>query len=171
MAEPELLHGEGVTLVPVPAGASLDDLDQLTGGRTPGRGWPHADTSAGLAFVAAGGWTWLIVDAEAAVVGECGTKAPPWAGQVEIGYGLAAASRGRGLGTRAVRTLIAWLASQPDVDQIVAHVAQDNVASRRLLERLAFAIARVEGSEIVYVRDLTGEPAPGAGKVHLSEDD
>lgn len=171
MADPELIRGHDVTLLPVPPGASLDALEQLTGGRAAGRGWPHADTGAGLAFAASGGWTWLIVDADGAVVGECGTKTPPWAGTVEIGYGLAAPSRGRGLGTRAVRALTTWLAARPDVDRVEAYVATDNRPSRGLLERLGFAIDRLEGDEVVYARNLTGEPPPTAGKVHLSKDD
>ena len=156
MTEPELLRGDAVTLVPVPAGADLDALDQLTGGRAVGRGWPHADTAAGLAFTSSGGWTWLIVDGEGRIVGECGTKAPPHDGAVEIGYGLAAPSRGSGLGTRAVDTLVRWLASRPDVDAVVADVAVDNEASRKLLERLGFTLIREEHGELRYRRHLGG---------------
>lgn len=171
MADAELVRGDGVTLVPVPAGAGLDALEELTGGRPCGRGWPHPDTGAGLAFIASGGWTWLIVDGDGAIVGECGTKTPPWAGSVEIGYGLAGPSRGQGLGTRAVRALVGWLANRPDVHQVIAYVDQDNLASRRLLERLGFLVDRVEGREAVYARDLTGEGAAGPGKVNLSNPD
>jgi RimJ/RimL family protein N-acetyltransferase len=156
MTEPEIIRADGVTLVPVPLGASLEALDELTGGRAVGRGWPHEDTGAGLAFAASGGWTWLVTDAEGAIVGECGTKTPPDAGTVEIGYGLAAPSRGKGLGTRAVRALTDWLLALPDVDRVIAHVAQDNVASRRVLERLGFTVDRLEGSEVIYARDASG---------------
>src|SRR4051812_50020292 len=101
MTDPELLRGDGVTLVPVPTGVDLDALDRLTGGRPVGRGWPHADTGAGLAFTTTGGWTWLIIDGNGCVVGECGTKAPPRDGGVEIGYGLAAPRPGAGVGPPA----------------------------------------------------------------------
>jgi RimJ/RimL family protein N-acetyltransferase len=152
MTEPELLRGDDVTLVPVPAGADLDTVDRLTGGRAVGRGWPHADTGVGLAFAAAGGWTWLIVDGDGRVVGECGTKAAPQDGEVEIGYGLAAPSRGAGLGTRAIRTLVSWLEARPDVDTVLAHVAVDNVASARLLERLGFTARGEAAGEVEFVR-------------------
>jgi GNAT superfamily N-acetyltransferase len=168
MADTEIVRGDRVTLIPVPAGVDLDALGTLTGGRTAGRGWPHADTGAGLAFTAAGGSTWLIADADDAVVGECGTKLPPQAGVVEIGYGLAGPSRGRGLGTRAVGALVDWLAAQPDIDRVLAFVAMDNLASRRLLERLGFVVDHLAGSEVVYARSLTGGPPPRAGKVDLS---
>src|SRR3954471_10100478 len=138
MTEPELLRGDGVTLLPVPAGAGVDALDQLTGGRAVGRGWPHADTDAALAFAGVGGGTWLIVDSGGCIVGECGTKSPPQDGVVEIGYGLAAPSRGAGLGTRAVNILVRWLPAPRHVDTVIAHVALNNVASARLLQRLGF---------------------------------
>ncbi|HET7530783.1 MAG TPA: GNAT family N-acetyltransferase [Mycobacteriales bacterium] len=146
--------GDGVTLVPVPSGAGLDDVDRLTGGRSPGAGWPHADTAVALTFTAAGGETWLVVDADGHVVGECGTKAPPLDGTVEIGYGLAAASRGRGLGARAVQTLLAELSRRPDVRSVVANVAVDNLASRRLLERQGFQVIRMSGGEVGYALHL-----------------
>src|SRR4051794_18153298 len=157
MTEPELLRGDRVTLLPVPAGADVDALDRLTGGRAVGRGWPHADTGAALAFAAAGGWTWLIVDADGCVVGECGTKSPPQDGVVEIGYGLAAPSRGVGLGTRTVDTLVRWLAARPDVDTVVAHVALDNVASARLLERLGLRAPGERGGEREFTRHVGSE--------------
>jgi RimJ/RimL family protein N-acetyltransferase len=160
VTDPELLRGEDVTLVPVPAGADLDALDRLTADRAVGRGWPHADTGAGLAFAAAGGWTWLIVDGEGRIVGECGTKAQPQHGVVEIGYGLAAPSRGSGLGTRAVDTLVCWLAAHPDVDTVVGNVAVDNIASRRLLERLGFTATGEDRGEVRFVRHLGGEVSP-----------
>lgn len=160
MPDPELLRGEDVTLVPVPAGADLDSVDRLTAGRPAGRGWPHEDTGAGLAFAAAGGWTWLVVDGDGCVVGECGTKSPPHDGLVEIGYGLAAPSRGAGLGTRAVRTLLRGLAARPDVSTVIAHVAVDNIASARLLERLGFVATGTEAGETTYVLDL---PDRGGG--------
>src|SRR4051812_35315188 len=160
MTDPELLRGEGVTLVPVPAGTDLDTLDRLTGGRAVGRGWPHADTGAALSFAANSGWTWLIVDGDGRIVGECGTKAAPHDRVVEIGYGLAAPSRGAGLGTRAVDTLIRWLAARPDVDTVVAHVALDNLASARLLERLGFAVTGEESGEARFVRNMGGVEAP-----------
>ncbi|HET6816143.1 MAG TPA: GNAT family N-acetyltransferase [Mycobacteriales bacterium] len=156
MPEPELIRGDRVTLVPVPPGADLERLDALTGGRAVGRGWPHADTAAGLSFMASGGWAWLIVDGDGIVVGECGTKTPPADGGVEIGYGLAGPSRGRGLGTRAVRALTEWLIARPSIERVVAFVAKDNVPSRRLLEQLGFTVSRVEDGELVYVRNRPG---------------
>jgi RimJ/RimL family protein N-acetyltransferase len=128
-------------------------------GHRPGRGWPHADTGPALAFTATGGLTWLVVDAAGAVVGEVGTKAPPdGTGTVEIGYGLAGPSRGQGLGSRAVATLLRWLDDQPDIHRVVAHVDPGNEPSCRLLERLGFRAGEQAAGEREreYVR-----PHPG----------
>ena len=114
-------------------------------------GWPHADTDAALGFAAGGAWTWLIVDDDDRVAGECGVKGPPDAqGAVEIGYGLAGPSRGRGLGGQAVTALLDELRRHPDVRTVDARVAADNLPSRRLLERRGFDLVDVDGTEVVY---------------------
>jgi ribosomal protein S18 acetylase RimI-like enzyme len=158
-----------VTLVPVPAelagAVAGGDLSGLTvpnwqhgkggqGGLIAARGWPHEDTVHGLAFLEAGGMTWLVLDGDGLVVGELGTKGPPSAdGEVEIGYGLAGPSRGRGLGTRAVGQLVELLFARPDVRRLEADVALDNLPSQRLLERLAFTCTGGDHRELHYVRD------------------
>jgi GNAT superfamily N-acetyltransferase len=155
---------EGVRLVPVPRDqiepALTGDLSGLLPGSGSnalhlGRGWPHDDTAHALAFTEVGGLTWLVVDPSGAVVGELGTKGPPSAdGRVEIGYGLAAPSRGQGLGTTAVRGLVDALAARPDVTTLEADVALDNLASQRLLERLGFSCVGSDARELHYCLEL-----------------
>src|SRR3954447_10018803 len=114
-------------------------------------GWPHSDTAAGLAYADGGAWTWLIVDDDGRIAGECGVKGPPTAaGEVEIGYGLAGPSRGRGLGTRAVAALVEELRARPGVRRIDAHVVADNLPSRRVLERAGFTLVEVGPVEMRY---------------------
>jgi RimJ/RimL family protein N-acetyltransferase len=162
--EPADLVGPGVTLVPVRAGQVDEVLAGGLGERSAGRGWPHADTPHALAFVRSGGRTWLVADETGAIVGECGTKAPPDAsGTVEIGYSLATASRGRGLGTRAVALLLRVLSTDAHVRVVVAHVAVDNTASRRLLERLGFCQVGTDGED-----EVRYERVDDPGKVYLS---
>jgi len=148
----EEITGEDVLLVPVAADRVAAILAGELDGRVAGRGWPHDDTPHALAFAEQyGGLTWLVVDGDGAVVGELGTKAPPDAsGRVEIGYGLAAPSRGRGLGTRAVVALVEWLRAQPEISVIEARVLPTNTASVSLLRRLGFVPIGHEGGEDVY---------------------
>jgi RimJ/RimL family protein N-acetyltransferase len=154
-------HDSAVELIPVPPDRVDAVMSGQLDGRVAGRGWPHADTAPGLSFAAAGGRAWLVVDPAGAVIGEIGTKAPPDAtGRVEIGYGLAGPSRGRGLGTQAVAALLEWLDEQPDIVAVVAHVAPANEASVRLLRRFGFSPTGHVDGEDVYERP-TGGPHRG----------
>ena len=122
----------------------------LLAGEDPGlqlaEGYPHADTFDALRMVVEhggpddGGWFVTLAE-DGRVVGDCGTHGPADSdGRLEIGYGLAAPSRGRGLGTEAVRAMADWLAGQPGVRVLTADVEVGNEPSRRLLERLGFTV-------------------------------
>jgi GNAT superfamily N-acetyltransferase len=110
------------------------------GDRVAAPGWPHSGTAPGLGFVRSGGTSYLVLDDDGRLVGECGTKAPPDdEGMVEIGYGLAAPSRGRGIGRRAVAELVSRLAAMPEVHVIEAEVHVTNTPSRRIVQGLGFS--------------------------------
>ena len=161
------LHGERVTLVPVPhavAVAVVDaadptgppvDLDEALRPLRAGAGWPHADTADALRPHAehggpgrADGTFLVVVDGE--VVGDCGWTGVDADGDAEIGYGLAPAARGRGLGLETVAVLCAWVERQPGVRRVVAEALVGNEPSRRLLLRLGFA--EIPGGAAPYVR-------------------
>jgi GNAT superfamily N-acetyltransferase len=128
-----------VRLVEVDAAGRAAALKGSVDGLVAAPGWPHEDSEPGMSFLESGGLVFVVVDDDGRIIGECGTKAPPSAdGTVEIGYGLAAPSRGRGLGREMVGTLVSWLAAQPEVRAIEAEVHIGNPPSYRLLERLGF---------------------------------
>ena len=144
-------------LLPVEAG----DVERLFAGDAGdlaiGPGWPHEDTAPGLSFVRTGGRAWLICDDDDRIVGECGTKASPDDdGAVEIGYGLAAQSRGRGIGTRALQLLIDEVRMLPDVRRIEASVHVGNTPSIRLLERAGFVRDGQHGDELRFSLPVDG---------------
>jgi RimJ/RimL family protein N-acetyltransferase len=147
----EDIAGEGLTLVAVPVDRTDAVLAGDLGPYTAAPGWPREDTLAALAFRGErGGITWLIA-VDGIIVGELGTKGPLDAADgVEIGYGLAAPSRGKGIGTRAAAALVDWLRSRAEVRRVYAHVNPDNTASVRLLRRLGFVLIGHEGDEDVY---------------------
>lgn len=154
----ETLHGTSVDLMPV---TLLAATALLAGDRSHlplSAGYPHADTADALSGLLAAGeaesdGTWFVVRrADGLVVGDLGWRAGPDAdGVVEIGYGLAEPARGLGLGTDAVRTLMAWMLRQPGVDRVRAEVLADNLPSRRLLERLGFAVERIDPPNVIYL--------------------
>lgn len=127
-----------------------------------GPGWPHADSLDGIALEAVHAesdeqTSFLVIEvATGLVIGEAGWKGGPGPdGDVEIGYGLAVPSRGRGLGTELVALLTAWVLDQPGVSQVLAHVLPGNIASRRALEGNGYALeadaAARPGDELRYV--------------------
>src|SRR5258707_924734 len=75
-----------------------------TTGRAAADGWPPEDPADGLAMAVKTGHPpgWLVA-VGGTVIGDIGTPGPvDEAGRGEIGYGLAAPSRGRGYGSEAV---------------------------------------------------------------------
>ena len=117
-------------------------------------GWPHEDTADGLAMAVKAGYPpgWLIT-VGGAVIGDFGTHGPvDEAGRVEIGYGLAAPSRGQGYGSEAVLAVTEWLLSQPEVRQVQAHTLTDNMPSRRVLEKAGFRYLGLDEGEALYQR-------------------
>ena len=64
---------------------------------------------------------------------------PNDAGVVDIGYGVAASRRGRGVGRRAVWELLMWARERGGLVAVTASTSVTNVASQLVLERNGFA--------------------------------
>ncbi len=73
----------------------------------------------------------------------------PQEGRCELGYWVAREARGRGLATRAVRMLSAWIFDNLSADRIEIHAEPDNTASRRVAERAGFTFEGVLRSYFV----------------------
>src|SRR3954470_14864618 len=119
-------------------------VDGAPDGLQRGAGWPHSDTLDALGMVAEdGSEAWLLAE-DGRGRGGAGTHGPPdEAGDVEIGYGLAEPSRGRGLSSEFVPALAQALLARPEVRRVVAReVLADNTPSRRALERAGFRLER-----------------------------
>ncbi len=72
-------------------------------------------------------------------IGTVSIEQPSWRmGYAEIGYMMGEKYHGRGLGGRAVALFVEKLFGETDLHRLYASIAQDNVASRRLAERLGF---------------------------------
>jgi ribosomal-protein-alanine N-acetyltransferase len=154
MREP--IAGAGVDLLPLTEPMARDLLAGELTDPPAAPGWPHADThSALLAALGTGdaeALPWLVVlQPDGLVVGDLGWKGrPDDDGVVEIGYGLAPAFRGRGIGGRAVQAFVHWLVDRVGVQRVLAEIHVDNVASRHLVERLGFELDHVDGSYAWY---------------------
>lgn len=82
---------------------------------------------------------WLVLDESGSrLVGDAGFKGPPGAdGEVEIGYGIIASFRRRGLATEMVRALVQW-AFHHGARKVQARCYTDNLASQGVLRNVGF---------------------------------
>ena len=128
--------------------------------------------------VAGGARTWLVAQRAGAdafeAVGLCGTKGPPHAGTVEIGYAVAASRRGRGLAGAALLLLLEELRAL-GIARAAAETEPGNRASERVLERAGFARAgrreSPHGPVALWWRPIPGHPrSGGARRVALGSD-
>ncbi len=69
-------------------------------------------------------------------LGLCGLLKRPWLDDVDVGYALLPAARGRGLAREAARAAIEWGRERFGLERIVAIVSPENDRSVRLLEAL-----------------------------------
>ncbi|HEX8465587.1 MAG TPA: GNAT family N-acetyltransferase [Abditibacterium sp.] len=104
-----------------------------------------------------GWWCWYSVRSEGTgvnrlVVGIGGFKGrPDETGSVELGYSVVEDHQNLGFATEAVRGLVNWATSQPEVKEIIAETLPDLGASIRVLEKNGFVFVGA-GSEEGVIR-------------------
>ena len=87
--------------------------------------------------------------ADGQAIGGIGFKGRPDAGSVEVGYGLAPSARGHGYAAEALAALLN-LAADHGLARVVADTTEDNIASRRTLERAGFRHVGTDGNLFLY---------------------
>jgi RimJ/RimL family protein N-acetyltransferase len=91
------------------------------------------------------GWlTWYAVTRNSrggrgSLVAGAGFLGPPANGAVELGYSVIPTARHRGYATEIVQALVAHAFADPEVKEVVAHTADENVASTHVLLRGGFS--------------------------------
>jgi RimJ/RimL family protein N-acetyltransferase len=138
-----MIRTERLVFEPVTPAAAISIINGDLTALKVGDGWPHEDTRDGLGGVAHGADAWLVM-LDGVVIGDCGTHGPAdSAGDIELGYGLAAPYRGRGFGNEVAAGLSQHLLAQPGVRRVVANeILAENTPSRRALERAGFTLVR-----------------------------
>ncbi len=101
----------------------------------------------------------LVTDAgDDSLLGAIGMHRLTGDGECDLGYWIAREARGRGVATRAVRRLSAWLFADLPVERIVIRAEPANTASRTVAERAGFKYEGVLRSYLVLKgvrRDVT----------------
>jgi RimJ/RimL family protein N-acetyltransferase len=93
-----------------------------------------------------------------------GQPQPSSDGAVEIGYTIFPDYRGCGYASEAVTALVDWAAQSRAVRVVLATIARDNSASKRVLQRVGgfveIGICRNDDgeAEIIYLRELDAHP-------------
>ena len=97
---------------------------------------------------------WAVTDkASDELIGWCGLSHLENTDDVEIGYGIAKSSWGKGLTSESGAAVIKWGFEDLGLDRIVGVAWPDNIASRRVMERLGLKfvkMARMYNAEVVY---------------------
>lgn len=121
-----------------------------------GEGWPLDESVPGsppwrLSLKYGLEVNWLVT-VDGVVIGDCFTHGgADEAGDIEIGYALAAPYRRQGYGTELVAGLSAWLLEHDEIERVVArNVDAANVGSRRVLERVGFTLEWDKGDLVAY---------------------
>ncbi|MBD2440612.1 GNAT family N-acetyltransferase [Nostoc sp. FACHB-110] len=104
------------------------------------------------------GWGSLIIHkAENMLIGYVMVKVIPDStfsptGSLEIGYYVAPSYRRQGYASEATKAVIDWALSQPGVQSVTAGCAPENLASKRVLEKIGMQL--IESREKVLVWKL-----------------
>lgn len=96
--------------------------------------------------------SWVIIlKKEMKIIGDAGFKGlPNQAGEIDLGYGIIASERKKGLATEAAKALSDWAIAQPDVKTITAKCLIENQGSRKILENVGFKKAGQDSSMIFW---------------------
>lgn len=91
-------------------------------------------------------WELCIKETDTAI-GYAGFKGLDKSGHVEIGYGINEEYQEKGYATEGIQGLCSWALEQEGVIAIDAETAPDNIASKRVLEKLGFKSTGTMGIE------------------------
>ncbi|WP_089938303.1 GNAT family N-acetyltransferase [Candidatus Entotheonella palauensis] len=68
--------------------------------------------------------------------------------EVRLGYLLSESAWGQGFASKLVRGFVGWCRGQTSIASIAGGVAQDNLASKRVLEKNGFRLVQSEGEVV-----------------------
>lgn len=86
-------------------------------------------------------WYWILrsqTPADRVLIGVSGFSQPTLEGTVEIAYSLLPEFQGRGYATEAVKGLVAWAFTHPEIRRVVAEALPEKIPSIHVLERNGF---------------------------------
>jgi RimJ/RimL family protein N-acetyltransferase len=107
----------------------------------------------------------IVRSQDGAIIGEIGWSCPHGLSAPVVGYDVVEPLWGQGYATDALRALVAYLFSLPQVERVLADTLMTHIASRRVMEKAGLTFVRqaiedVEGEaqEVVYY-EIARRPA------------
>lgn len=90
-----------------------------------------------------GWWTWITAERETGrATGASGFGGPPDEdGAVMIGYATYPGANRKGFASEAAEALVGWALQQPGVTRVCASIPPDNIAARRVAEKIGMRVA------------------------------
>ena len=77
--------------------------------------------------------------------------------EAEISYSVAAAERGKGLGTLLIQMAVSHARNVSGIRTLTAEVLPDNTASRRIFEKCGFHLSGEKPGKLLYIYKLKGD--------------
>ena len=115
-------------------------------------GWPQFPEAFDPSNEESTAWPsyFILCPSEHALVGNGGFAGPPSeTGEVEIGYEIAPQFENRGFATAAVKEMLKYAFSQPEVQAVVAHTLAEENASNAVLRKAGLSfVAEVPNPEV-----------------------
>ena len=90
---------------------------------------------------------WMIELKDGTHIGELCFKGLDSDGVVEIGYGIVEKYQEHGYATEAVKAISSWAFQEPKVSAIEAEIDEENIASKKVLEKCGFVFNGKRGNE------------------------
>lgn len=90
---------------------------------------------------------WMIELKNGTHIGELCFKGLTPDGIAEIGYGINDEYQGQGYASEAVKAVSEWAFQQPDVTALEAETDDENIVSKRVLEKCGFVLNGIIGEE------------------------
>lgn len=146
----------------VQAAQSGDPSDYQKAGVLPNPQWPEPDLREALPFFAAqiarngadGFGPWIVLDAQARIVGSLGFLGRPEGGAVELGFGIVPSERRKGYCLEALEGLLRWDGFLDSGAMATARCETGNAASIAILGKAGFILAGEMDGLLEWRRDL-----------------
>lgn len=93
----------------------------------------------------------IIHKATNVIMGDMGFKGGPnEAGEIDLGYSIVPSYQGKGFATEMGKAMVKWGLSQRNVKCVKATCDTDNIASKRVLEKIGFQATKKDEKKIYW---------------------